>query len=282
MYIDKVTIHNTAPATATWEGTTDNNWYDASNWSTSDISYPTTDVTIPVGLTNYPTILTRGGECNSITIKSGAASDASLLDNGYLTINGNATVERYVTGGAWHNISTPVNGATVNSLYFNGNPDVWLRTYNEPDNTRTYVTQLTTPMHPGQGFEVWVEAGSNVTGEFVGPLQTTDLTLNSTSIPPLSYSGPDPLGFNLIGNPFASALDWDIGTWNETDMAGTIWVWDTLSGNYKTRNSASAGSLTDGIIPIGQGFFVQATASTASITMPMDARVHSAQAYYKM
>ena len=62
----------------------------------------------------------------------------------------------------------------------------------------------------------------NVTAEFTGPLQTADLTLNSSSTPPLSYSGPDPLGFNLIGNPFVSALDWDIGTWNETDMAGTV------------------------------------------------------------
>ena len=281
MYIDKVTIHNLAPATATWTGTTDNNWYDADNWNTNDISYPTTNVTIPIGLTNYPTISTRGGECNNIVIESGATGDASLLDNGYLTINGNATAQCYLTGGVWHDISAPVKDATVNSLYFNGNPDVWLRTYNESDNTRTYVSQLTTPMHPGQGFEVWVEAGSNVTADFVGPLQTTDLILNSTSTPPLSYSGPDPHGFNLIGNPFTSAIDWDIGNWNETDMAGTVWVWDNITGNYKTRNSAEAGDLTDGIIPAGQGFFVQATASTASFTIPMNARVHSAQAYYK-
>ncbi|GEM_PF-1490073 len=281
MKIDKVTIHNSAPAAANWTGTTGNNWYDASNWSTSDISYSITNVNIPEGLTNYPTISTRGGECNNITLKSSAAGDASLLDNGYLSINGDAAVERYITGGVWHDISASVNNATVYSLYFNGNPDVWLRTYNEPDNTKTYVTQLTTPMHSGQGFEVWVETGSDVTGEFVGPLQTADLTLNSTSTPPLSYSGPDPLGFNLIGNPFTSPLDWDMGSWNETDMAGTVWVWDDVSGNYKTRNSAGAGDLTDGIIPMGQGFFVQATATTASIAIPMDARVHSAQAYYK-
>ena len=126
---------------------------------------------------------------------------------------------------------------------------------------------------------MWVESGYSATFNYGGSLQTSDLILSSATVPPISYTDPAH-GYNLIGNPFASPLDWDIGTWNLIDIDATIWVWDPTSGSYKDRVGGT-GSLTDGIIPIGQGFFIQATAASASITIPMDARVHSAQAYYK-
>ncbi len=266
-------------AALTWTGIADNTWNNVANWSLTRTPDTATHVVIPTGLTNYPT-LSAAGECNNLKVQSDNTGDASILGDGLLTVDGMVTVERYVSGGKWHDISAPVTGQTAHSLYLDNNPKVWLKTYNEPSNTRTNITNLSTPMPPGLGFEVWVETGNNATFSFDGPLQTTDVTLTSGTTPPLSFSGPHPYGYNLIGNPFASPLDWDIGSWNLTDVDATVWVWDPTAGSYKDRVGGT-GSLTGGIIPLGQGFFVQATSPAASISIPIDARVHSSQAYYK-
>ncbi len=278
LFVDDIQVVEAVAAT-TWTGGTDNDWDNGGNWS-GGVPSSGTDVTVPTGLTNYPT-LSHARQCNSITIQSDATGDASILNDGLLA-TGSATVQRFITGAVWHDLSASTQGQTVNALYQGGSPDVWLRTYNEPTNTRTYITELTDPLDPGAGFEVWVESGPryDITVDYTGALRISNVTLTTSSTPALSYSGPDPLGYNLIGNPFASPLDWDIGTWSLTDVGGTVWVWDHTAGNWKDR-VGGAGSLTDGIIPMGQGFFVQTTGASPSITIPMDARVHSSQAYYK-
>jgi len=56
---------------------------------------------------------------------------ASFIDNGTITGSGssNVTVERYLTDGKWHFVTSPVDNATVNSLYFDHSPDVWLKKF---------------------------------------------------------------------------------------------------------------------------------------------------------
>lgn len=268
-------------ADVTWQGTTDSDWnIKGNNWSGTygfipDASF---NVTIPsIGITNYPTISAEAS-CNNLSIESTASGDASILGDNNLTVNGTVSVERYITGGVWHDLSASTQNQTVNNLFFDHNPDVWLKSYNEPDNSRTNITSLSAPLSSGAGFEIWVETGDNVTVSFDGPLKTANVTLTTSSTPPLSYSGAEPLGYNLIGNPFASPLDWDEGTWALSNMTNGIWVWN---GSTYLDWVGGVGSLTDGIIPMGQGFFVQTTSAAASITIPMDARVHSTQTYYK-
>ena len=264
----------TSPSTAVWTGTTDNDWHTASNWDVNAVPGVITDVTIPAGLTTYPT-LTTDGECNSIVIESESVGDGSILGDDNLTVYGTSTVQRYVTAGVWHDFSASMQGQTLNSVYFNHNPDVWLRTYNEGDNGHTYLENLSDPLDPGTGFEIWVDnTVSDVTIEFTGVLQTVDVS------PPITNSGSDPQGYNLVGNPFASAIDLDIGTWTLTNVSTSFWVWDGLTYQaYNTSNSS--GGLTNGIVPMGQGFFIWTTGSNPVLTIPDDARVHDAQAYYK-
>jgi len=111
-------------------------------------------------------------------------------------------------------------------------------------------------------------------------MNRSDVALTSNTTPPLSYSGADPLGYNLIGNPFASPLALDSGSWNMANVDSTFWIWDNLT--YKDYNTTTkAGSITGGIIPMGQGFFIHTNAASPTITIPLAARVHSGQAYYK-
>jgi len=81
-----ITAYTSSTAT-TWTGTTDTDWHTASNW---DVGVPgaITNVTIPAGLTNYPT-LTADAVCNNLALSDGA----TLVCAANLTINGTLTMQ---------------------------------------------------------------------------------------------------------------------------------------------------------------------------------------------
>lgn len=99
-----------------------------------------------------------------------------------------------------------------------------------------------------------------------GTLLTGDQTYNSNSSLPLSNV---PGRFTMVGNPFASPIDWS--TISKTNIAATYWGWDpnlSSTGGYVTVTSAGTATLiapfsgTTGLnqyIQPGQGFFVQTT-----------------------
>ncbi len=268
----------THPTAAVWDGSTDANWFDKTNWDVNGVPGANTVVTIPTGVTNYPT-LTAASTIDSLIIESDATGDASILGDNNLIVNTNATVQRYTTVSVWHDFSAPVQGQTLDALYLGGSPNVWITHYNEVDNSRTYMTALTDPLDPGAGYELWIGGPSAVTYNFTGALNRNDVALSTATTPALSFTGPDPLGYNLIGNPFASPIALDSGNWNMANVDSTFWVW---SGTYKDYNTITkTGSLSNGIIPMGQGFFIHANAANPTITIPVAARVHSSQPYYK-
>ncbi len=262
-------------SSAVWNGTAGTGWADSSNWSTTMPPGATTDVIIPPGKPGYPT-LTGTRYCNNLIIQSDASGDGSLIGANHLMINGSDTIERYLTGGKWHEVSAMVNGATINSFFFNHAPEVWMNEYDEPTDTRISLIDLTTPMPLGKGFEAWVDAGYNGTAVFTGDINSGDVTATVTwSDAAHSY--------NLLGNPFSSALSWDsiYAYGSPSNIDNETWAWDPAAGNYRTYTGSGTGFLTGGIIPMGQGFFVHANAASPALTIPASAQVHSSQAFYK-
>jgi len=83
-------------------------------------------------------------------------------------------------------------------------------------------------------------------------------------------------GWNLIGNPTASTLNWDAtGTvWTKANVDNTIYIWDpsALGGNgdYLTWNGTT-GTLGNGRIAPFQAFWVHATANT-TLSFTKDAK----------
>jgi len=72
-------------------------------------------------------------------------------------------------------------------------------------------------------------------------------------------------GWNLIGNPTASTLDWNASSgWTKTNVDNTIYIWDPSAnggkGNYLTWNG-STGTLGNGRIAPFQAFWVHAISS---------------------
>ena len=77
----------------------------------------------------------------------------------------------------------------------------------------------------------------------------------------ITYTPAADSGWNLVGNPYASTIDWDDSpNWTKTNLDNVIYVWDPATSSYKTWNG-SAGDLTSqGLIAPFQAFWVKANA----------------------
>jgi hypothetical protein len=80
-------------------------------------------------------------------------------------------------------------------------------------------------------------------------------------------------GWNLIGNPTASVLNWDeASAWTKTGLSSTIYVWDPSNNDYRVWNGTS-GNLGSGRIAPFQAFWVKTTAENPELTMSSDAKI---------
>jgi len=298
-----------------WDGSSDSDWNTTANWRENAVPTSSDNVSIANKINN-PVInegtgspalcnaleiqsaasltinagkaLTISGAFNnygSFTIKSDASGTGSLINNTSGVI---AIVERYLTQMKWHFIGIPVESDSAGVFYIPGGSEIYLRTHIESTNTwDDWVVPVTTPLIRGRGYECWVDDNVNQdeTVEFDGLLNAGDYTTGSGDFYGLEYTTGH--GLNLICNPYPSALEADIDTWTKTNIANSVWTWDGTLGNYRYWNGTDGtnedgwGTLTGGIIPALQAFFIEATGSSPSLTIPQSGRLHCSQAYYK-
>ena len=299
------------PATSIYNG--DGKWSKVSNWS-NGLPGSLTDVTINGNLavdgsnfcnnlTISPTGAVKVASANALTVLAdllvesnsvGTGSFIGIFDKNGETnygsnrnnykILGTTTIQRFLTGGwalpdgGWHQISSPVAaqpiadfvtlGVTVGDYDFYG--------WDEPSDTwKNFKASgfanwnLGENLNVGQGYLVSFEAPT-ITRDFIGTMNNKDVIPSLTKTAPAYFSG-----WNLLGNPFASALIWNNGTkWARNNVNGVAKIWK--AGSYIDINP-------DGIIPAGQGFMVQAgeQGTAPSIVIPAGSRVHSSQDLYK-
>ncbi|GAB2984933.1 hypothetical protein GCM10027049_23970 [Mucilaginibacter puniceus] len=111
-----------------------------------------------------------------------------------------------------------------------------------------------------------------------GYLNQGDITVKNWFTPGssnLSYTAGTPVsvrGFNLVGNPYASSIDWDNAVNGGTDITNTVWIYNPTLKTYATYIAGTSGIGTNfngadaNIIPSGQGFYVKATSTLAALT----------------
>jgi hypothetical protein len=110
-------------------------------------------------------------------------------------------------------------------------------------------------MLPGVGYAVYVRNDvSSTTWNLRAPLNKGEIDLNP------SITGSND-GFNLVGNPYASPIDWESGAWTRNGGIGsTIYIWDNSISNYASYTLG--GASTNGgsrYIATGQAFWVMAS-----------------------
>jgi len=261
-----ISVNTLVSATSQFTGATSNNWEIASNWD-NGVPGSTTDVTIPGGITNYPTI-TSTATIASLTMESGA----SIIGEENLTITGTTTYKKDIDANKWHLISSPVSGATAaNFQPTTGNG--WLRSYTDGTGWGGYISVTTTPLAVGEGYALYLEQPKSV-------VLTGTLNNGNYNLPLLS-------GWNMLGNPYASGVDFALAT--KTNVSSnTMYLWDQTfavanAGGYVAYNTNTSVGNTPGVtsvIPAFQGFFVEATAA-GSVEFANANRTHNAPAFYK-
>jgi hypothetical protein len=289
-----------------WSGLTDSDWNTAGNW---DVRIPvsTTDALINGFVTTMPGINNDGAspaECNdliiepnavvtinpskamtvsgeitgngSLLIKSDATGTGSLIENTGVTAN----VERYLEQEKWHFVSAPVDNA--NTGIFAG---LYLKYWDEPDEIwKSVLSPDSTLATDMQGYEIWSDdaTSGNTTITYSGLLNSGSKTISLTNTPGTT-NATDYSGFNLVGNPYPSAVNWnknDGSGWTRTNIDMTFWVWNPDAGNYGsyTKGNPAGTNSVDSIIPSQQGFFVKCNnTSGGSLSVDNTARVHSAK-----
>ncbi len=253
--------------------------------------------------------LTNNGTLNLNSTSAGTAS----LKLGSYTGSGTENIQLYLTGDGngtlYHYISPPVASAST-SLFSNVSVrnvtayyenlittdmnNGWVNyegyhynTMSDPDAWDATPSQSSWPsLLAGHGYNYY--STSNRTFTFSGAINTgdKDLTILYKSAGGTEYPGSQ--GFNLLGNPFTCAIDWDLvtadasnsGIWS--NVGQTVYFRKNGVVYYYNNGTTLPDEPTDpGYIPPMQGFFVKASASGETLTIPSAAKVHTVNERYK-
>ncbi|MEI6753748.1 MAG: T9SS type A sorting domain-containing protein, partial [Paludibacter sp.] len=259
----------------------------------ADISVPSNaDLTIGADRTVHNITIERGGKVilidgysltvNNINLNSDASGTGTFVDKNTtiahgLTVNGTSTVQQYVsstakgvTGRNWY-ISSPVTTALSSTITSATTND--LVSYIESNGT---WTNAGTTMDVMKGY-IAVSPAQNTTLVFNGGTLNT----GAQSVSNLSYTGATKKGFNLIGNPYPSYLDWDGATLS--NVLKSVWYRSKRTGVYLFQTYNTDGGVetaTNGatnLIPPMQAFWVRATSATNSVSFDNSMRSHQDQ-----
>jgi hypothetical protein len=163
--------------------------------------------------------------------------------------------------------SSPFQAATVSEFADDINLASSFTTFYKYDESRTSSGWVnyklgTNLLFPMVGYAV--NFGSDPaakTADFTGEVNNGDM-----SITLFNNNRTYTKGFNLVGNPYPSPIDWNAASgWTKTNIDDAIYLFaastdDQYVGNYTTYiNGHSSDGLASNIIPAMQGFFVHVT-----------------------
>ncbi|MEZ5082915.1 MAG: lamin tail domain-containing protein [Bacteroidales bacterium] len=307
-YFNNLGFYGTA-----WTGTINYDWANSGNWdigipgSSCNVLIPdvgSASATFPIisGSAYLANLFMAAGSSLDIASSGDLSVNETFENNGTLTIHSDASgagsliesngvianVERYLSantgpdsGPGWHYVSSPVT--TANSAVFDG---LYLMEWDEPAETWTEIINPGIPLNTNMyGYSVW--APTETTVNFSGPLNTGALSLSLTNVPG-SPNPEDASGWNFVGNPYASGLDWDVDdgsgwTRSSTNVALSIYYWTgTQYASYVKNGPVPGPNGGTRYIAPHQGFFVKCLSVAGGlISVDNGARVHTSQAFWK-
>lgn len=331
---------NVVAGPVTWSGSTSDDWGVDTNWNnntTPSIKYNVTVPESPVG-ENFPQITSETDAiCNNLSIEDGAslniygnlniegnflneAGNTGLViksnaDNtGSLIVKGdavgNVSFERYLDeigkSVKWHYVSSPVEGQALDDSWMSANSVAQTsgnyQFFRWDEDTYYWIIYGSSGEPEAFADETFVSArgyclskeGAGVLS-FSGTLRTSGLNYATT------YTDAKGEGFNLVGNPFTSAIGITSSASSTQnflaqntalldDSFEALYIWDEQSdfsesrNDYKIISNAEIGDFTridqDYIQP-GQAFMVKVASGGGNLAFNENMQAHASTDYYK-
>ena len=227
------------------------------------------------------TTLNTNGNLILISTDSTTTNDAGIgpIPAG-ASINGDVTVQRMIKSEGIINryISAPVSNVNLAQLTDDFTVKSGsIRFYNESTagvRSNGYTNWTTTStFQVGRGYLAYMYSNVDVLWDVKGPINRGDIPLKVTYT--ATTGGVNEDGWNLVGNPYPSAVRWYKDGWQRTNVESTISVPDLSiqSGypnyfHYFSYNDVDGtGDLPGGIIAMGQAFWVHANAAAPNLTI---------------
>ncbi len=278
---------------STWTGAADNVFNNLNNWSGN--SYTTYgSIYVPSGSDNYPLMsgtikiynveVEAGAELTidenstitatgDLDLYSSTTQNASLLNNGTLIIEGETRVHQIVTTSTQsYYICSAVSGTTQNSI----GADQGMYYWDNPTNNWA-VTSPTASMTTAGGYVI---RSSNSELLFSGELNN-----GAISVGVLRQNDDDGQGWNLVGNPYPSSVDWALSGFTKENIFDGFWIFLNDQSLYGAYNQASgtAVNITNSRIPSNHAFWVRVEKgfTTGQLQFTNPVRVHNDTSYLK-
>jgi len=248
---------------------------------TQTISQPTTLASLTVAAGGKLTINSGvAASIGTLTLESDATGTATMLNSG--TFTGTVNAKQYLGSARNWYVSSPVSNATspANSIdyYYEyveaGNNNDFA---SQPGSSSLYWKGLAngSPMAVAKGYIAKANAGTTV--QFSG----TPNNGNITTVFDLTRDDAKGKGFNLVGNPYPSYIDWSVVSTANPNLSNTFYfrskntnptstyTFVTYNGllNTSVSSNGTANTTTTRFIPPTQAFWVRVNEGTATTKM---------------
>jgi hypothetical protein len=206
--------------------------------------------------------LASGG---NLTLLSTASQTALINGSGNGQVTGNVTMQRYLpVGFGYKYFSSPFQAATVSEFGDDMNLGSSFTLFYKYDESRTASGWVnyklgTNILYPQAGYAVNFGSGTAPnTVDVTGVVNNGPLSVNL-----YNHNNTYTKGFNLVGNPYPSPIDWDAPSgWTRPNIDNAVYYFkasttDQYGGTYSSyNNGVSSDGVASSIIPSMQGFFV--------------------------
>jgi len=208
----------------------------------------------------------------NFTIESDENGTGSFIDYGTLDVSGDITVQKYLASSnvyGW-TVASPVQ--TAAQSIFSGH----VNTYYYNPLTANWAVFSGGNMDLMRGY--WTKFNSNHTLEFTDNLNSGEKQY--TDFYRTGYQSGN-FGWNFIGNPYPSAIDWDLvvalaangGTYDDFETATKLYPGIYISNNnggYSSFNDGEGNPPSfDGIIPPATAFWIQVNKNDIDASNPI-------------
>ena len=206
-----------------------------------------------------------------LTLVSSSAQTALIDGIGSGNVLGNVNIQRYLPSAfGYKYFSSPFQAATVGELSQEVNLSASFPTFYKYDENNSidssgvavypsgwakYINPAN-PLIPLTGYAANLGKGSSVIiASMTGLVNNGNL---QTIL--FNHNRKYTKGFNLIGNPYPSPIDWNASGWTKTNIDNALYFFNAsgsqYSGAYSSYVNGVSSGMADNVIATMQGFFV--------------------------